>query len=130
MTWRTSRLGFARDIRANRSCWRGFRLPAVWRVASSPQGRLFDGYVLLAPYLGPFSPTNRPGGGGWAQVSMPRILALTALQPGYPDLEGTDGCALRRQSSGSVPDYSELFLSVSEKPSGAARPDLRIQTGQ
>ena len=49
------------------------------RVASSPQGRLFDGYVLLAPYLGPFSPTNRPGGGGWAQVSMPRILALTAL---------------------------------------------------
>jgi hypothetical protein len=49
------------------------------RMAASPQGRLFDGYVLLAPYLGPFAPTNRPGGGGWAQVSMPRIVALTAL---------------------------------------------------
>ncbi len=49
------------------------------RIAAGPQGRLFDGYVLLAPYLGPFAPTNRPGGGGWAQVSMPRILALTAL---------------------------------------------------
>ena len=49
------------------------------RMAASPQGRVFDGYVLLAPYLGPFAPTNRPGGGGWAQVSMPRIVALTAL---------------------------------------------------
>jgi pimeloyl-ACP methyl ester carboxylesterase len=49
------------------------------RLAASPRGQLFDGYLLLAPYLGPFAPTNRPGGGGWAKVSMPRILALTAL---------------------------------------------------
>jgi non-heme chloroperoxidase len=81
MTWRTCLLGFARDILAKRSYWRVF--PATGglalRMAASPQGRLFDGYVLLAPYLGPFAPTNRPGGGGWAQVSMPRIVALTAL---------------------------------------------------
>lgn len=48
------------------------------RFAASPQAALFDRYVLLAPFLIQ-APSNRPGGGGWASVGLPRIIALTVL---------------------------------------------------
>lgn len=48
------------------------------RFAASPQAELFDRYVLLSPFLLQ-APSNRPHGGGWASVGLPRILALTAL---------------------------------------------------
>lgn len=48
------------------------------RFATSPQAALFDRYVLLSPFLLQ-APSNRPHGGGWASVGLPRILALTAL---------------------------------------------------
>lgn len=48
------------------------------RFAASPQAALFDRYVLLAPFLIQ-APSNRPGGGGWASVGVPRIIALTVL---------------------------------------------------
>ncbi|MDO9199052.1 alpha/beta hydrolase [Rhodoferax sp.] len=48
------------------------------RFAASPQAGLFDRYVLLAPFLVQ-APSNRPGGGGWASVGLPRIIALTVL---------------------------------------------------
>ena len=52
------------------------------RIAAGPLGDLFDRYVLLAPYLGPFSPTSRPSTGAarWAEPDVPRILALTLLR--------------------------------------------------
>lgn len=48
------------------------------RFAASPQAALFDRYLLLAPFLIQ-APSNRPGGGGWASVGLPRIIALTVL---------------------------------------------------
>lgn len=48
------------------------------RFAALPQAALFDRYVLLAPFLIQ-APSNRPGGGGWASVGLPRIIALTVL---------------------------------------------------
>lgn len=50
----------------------------VLRFSASKQAILFDRYVLLAPFLVQ-APTNRPGGGGWASVGLPRIIALTVL---------------------------------------------------
>ena len=52
------------------------------RIASGPLGETFDRYVLMAPFLGPFSPATRPSTGSarWAEPDVPRILALTALQ--------------------------------------------------
>jgi alpha-beta hydrolase superfamily lysophospholipase len=52
------------------------------RVAGGPTGALFDKFVLLAPFLGHFAPTNRPneGGGHWVEADIPRILALKALE--------------------------------------------------
>ena len=41
---------------------------------------IFAHFVLIAPYLGYDAPTVRPAAGGWATVSLPRIIALTILQ--------------------------------------------------
>ena len=49
------------------------------RVAGSNIQHLFTRTVLLAPYLGPRAPTNRPNSGGWANPDIPRILALMVL---------------------------------------------------
>ncbi len=52
------------------------------RIAGEPEGKLFDRFVLLAPYLGYSAPTNRPseGPGRWADADVPRILALMLLR--------------------------------------------------
>jgi pimeloyl-ACP methyl ester carboxylesterase len=53
------------------------------RIAGEPQGGLFDRIVLLAPYLGHSAPTNRSIDSGdrrWADVDLPRLLALAALR--------------------------------------------------
>ncbi|MBA4255343.1 MAG: alpha/beta hydrolase [Polaromonas sp.] len=49
------------------------------RLAGSERAALFSGYVLLAPFVGHDAPTYRAGGGGWVNVGMPRVVALTAL---------------------------------------------------
>ena len=48
------------------------------RFAASSQAALFDRYVLLSPFLLQ-APSNRPDGGGWASIGLPRIIALTVL---------------------------------------------------
>jgi pimeloyl-ACP methyl ester carboxylesterase len=52
------------------------------RIAGEPAGRMFDRFVLLAPYLGYSAPTNRPseGAGRWAEPDMPRIIGLGLLR--------------------------------------------------
>lgn len=50
----------------------------VLRIASR-RGRDFDGYVALSPFIAPDAPTARPDSGGWASVSVPRVLGLVAL---------------------------------------------------
>ena len=52
------------------------------RIAGEAEGKLFDRFVLLAPYLGYFAPTNRPseGAGRWADADAPRIIALGLLR--------------------------------------------------
>jgi alpha-beta hydrolase superfamily lysophospholipase len=52
----------------------------VLRVAARKEGSMFDRFLLLAPYLGPAAPTNRPHSGGWATPDIPRILALMFLR--------------------------------------------------
>jgi pimeloyl-ACP methyl ester carboxylesterase len=50
--------------------------------AASPRAGLFERYVLLAPYLGPFAPTTRQNRGSahWAEPDIPRILGITLLR--------------------------------------------------
>ena len=49
------------------------------RFAADARRSLFDGYVLLAPFLSQSANTYRPASGGWASVGVPRILGLLAL---------------------------------------------------
>ena len=51
------------------------------RIAGGPLAKEFDRFILLAPYLGYFAPTNRPseGAGRWAEPDIPRIYALKGL---------------------------------------------------
>jgi alpha-beta hydrolase superfamily lysophospholipase len=85
------------------------------RVAGSSIQNLFTRTVLLAPYLGPRAPTNRPNSGGWANPDIPRILALMVLRR-----LGLDCCdalpvvayAVPPNSAKSlVPAYSERLRS-------------------
>jgi pimeloyl-ACP methyl ester carboxylesterase len=51
------------------------------RFAGDPRQKLFAKYILLAPYIGYDSPTNRPDNGGWADVSIPRMIGILLLGP-------------------------------------------------
>nr|QQZ51294.1 alpha/beta fold hydrolase [Phenylobacterium glaciei] len=51
----------------------------VLRVAGAPQGRLFQRFILLAPYLGYAAPTSRPASGGWVASYTGRIIGLSIL---------------------------------------------------
>lgn len=48
------------------------------RIASL-RGDDFDGYIALSPFIAPAAPTARPRSGGWASVSVPRLIALIVL---------------------------------------------------
>ena len=49
------------------------------RIAGGKYGNLFDRYIAIAPALIYPKGVARPGNGGWATVSLPRIVGLTVL---------------------------------------------------
>ncbi|CAN5808732.1 alpha/beta hydrolase [soil metagenome] len=51
----------------------------VLRIAGAPEGRLFQRFVLLAPYLGHAAATSRPASGGWVASYTGRIIGLSIL---------------------------------------------------
>lgn len=61
------------------------------RLAGSEVDGRVDGYVLLAPFLGPFAPSTREQSGGWAQANVGRIVIIQMLQGlGIEVLGGTE----------------------------------------
>ena len=51
----------------------------VLRTAANANRLLFDDYLAISPYVGYDSPTSRPKAGGWVDVAVPRVVALTIL---------------------------------------------------
>ncbi len=51
----------------------------VLRFAGSSRQELFSNYLLLSPWISQDSPTLRSGNGGWANVGVPRIIAISVL---------------------------------------------------
>jgi alpha-beta hydrolase superfamily lysophospholipase len=49
------------------------------RFAAGPQQRAFDHYLLLSPFISQDAPSYRPGSGGWVEIGVPRIVALSLL---------------------------------------------------
>lgn len=51
----------------------------VLRFAGSERQGQFGSYLLLSPFLGPDAPNYRAGSGGWVDVGVPRVIAITLL---------------------------------------------------
>ncbi|TAJ83049.1 MAG: alpha/beta hydrolase [Gallionellaceae bacterium] len=49
------------------------------RFASSEHGLLFSSYLMLSPFLSQDAENQRPNSGGWVNVGIPRVVALTML---------------------------------------------------
>ncbi len=84
------------------------------RFAASPQATLFDRYVLLSPFLLQ-APSNRPGGGGWASVGVPRIMGLMLLNKlgiqTWNDLPATQFALNEEAKAFLTPGYSFALAS-------------------
>lgn len=51
----------------------------VLRVAGSARQGRFANFLLLSPFIGSDSPTQRPNSGGWVRVGLPRLLGVAFL---------------------------------------------------
>jgi alpha-beta hydrolase superfamily lysophospholipase len=51
----------------------------VLRFAADARRQMFDGYLLLSPFLGQRASTYRPASGGWVSVGLLRMLGLLML---------------------------------------------------
>lgn len=49
------------------------------RIAAGEYKDMFNGYLLLSPFLGQDAPTFRAGSGGWVSVGIPRYASLSIL---------------------------------------------------
>ncbi|MBA2674459.1 MAG: alpha/beta fold hydrolase [Ramlibacter sp.] len=49
------------------------------RIAGSAQQQMFQSYLLLSPFLGQDAPNYRPHSGGWINVGVPRVAAVSML---------------------------------------------------
>jgi alpha-beta hydrolase superfamily lysophospholipase len=80
----------------------------------------FDGYLLLAPYLGHKAPTVRPNSGDWVQVAMKRYAGLAMLnQIGITRLNGLPVLFFNRPPEVNDPLQAESYsyrLSESLEP--------------
>ena len=64
------------------------------RYAGGERKPAVDGYILLAPYLGPWAPTTRPSAGGWATTDTLKIARLK-LQSALGITRGQDDVVVR-----------------------------------
>lgn len=92
----------------------------------------FDGYLLLAPYLGYQAPTVRPDSGGWVQVSMRRYVGLAMFNhigvtrfnglpvlffnrpPEWKDALQAESYSYRLNESFEPSQYSENLQEISQ----------------
>ena len=98
------------------------------RFASGSKRSLFDGTLLLAPFLHQDSPTGRQGSGGWIGLSLPRLIALTILNRfGVTRFNGLSVAAFalpERARTTLTQEYSFSLLS-NYRPREDYRADIR-----
>ena len=98
------------------------------RFAGSERQDRFGSYLFLSPFISQDAPTFRPGGGGWVQVGVPRIVALTVLDTlGLRALHGlpVTRFALNEEARAlRTPSYS-FALATNFRPQANYRGNLR-----
>lgn len=102
------------------------------RFAGTPNGRIFDRFILVSPQMPARSPMMRPNAGGWVGVSIPRIVILSFLsRAGIHAFDGLDAIAFAVSPEGrkvQTPIYSYRML-VTFGPSDDYLGDLRRAPG-
>jgi alpha-beta hydrolase superfamily lysophospholipase len=99
------------------------------RYAGRETGPRADGYVLLAPYLGPAAATTKPNAGGWALPDVARIAELSQ-RAARGDTSGQEAIVLRfRQPALSADPLQVLAYSFRMMASLAPRRDLARDLG-
>ena len=97
------------------------------RFAAGTRPRLFDNYLLLAPFLSQDASTYRPASGGWVAVGMPRILGLVALNrigiSSFNDLP-VIAFALRPEAQKLLTPRYSFALAMSFRPHNDYRADI------
>jgi alpha-beta hydrolase superfamily lysophospholipase len=82
----------------------------VLRVAGGPRQDAFQNYLLLSPFLSVDAPNARPHSGGWVNVGLPRIIALTILNQlgirAFNDLPVTSFALREEEKKILTPTYS------------------------
>lgn len=89
------------------------------RFAGGPAHQLFDGYLLLAPFVGQNAASYRPDSGGWVKIGLPRIVALVTLNrlgvSAWNDLEVTRFALPEAAKAQLTPAYS-FSLAMNFRP--------------
>ena len=110
------------------------------RFAASSRQKLFDQYVLLAPFIHQDAPTYRPGAGGWVATGVTRIIVLTLLNrfgiTRFNTLPVVAFALTAEAQKFLTPTYS-YALATNFRPHnayradiGAAKQPLRVLVGQ
>ena len=92
----------------------------VLRFAGSTRQQAFESYLLLSPFLSPDAPNFRPGSGGWVDIGIPRIIALTLLNVigirAFNDLPVTSFALSEDAKSFLTPEYSFALAANFQPP--------------
>jgi alpha-beta hydrolase superfamily lysophospholipase len=97
------------------------------RVAGSKRQQLFDGYLLLAPFLSQRASTYRARSGGWVSVGLPRMIGLLGLNAiGLSALNSlaVTAFALRPESRASLTPRYSYALAMNFRPHQRYRADM------
>ena len=78
------------------------------RYAGRAAGPAVDGYILLAPYLGPDAPTTKPDAGGWARPDLPKLREL-AEKATRGDATGQEAIVLRFNQPAATADPLQVL---------------------
>lgn len=80
------------------------------RFAGSNRQNAFQSYLLLSPFLSPDAPNYRPGSGGWVNIGIPRVIALSLLNHvgirAFNDLPVTSFALNEEAKALLTPEYS------------------------
>lgn len=102
------------------------------RFASGPQQALFDGTVLLSPFLSQDAPTQRPDSGGWVSVGLPRYIAVGLLHEAgiaaFDHLPVT-AFAVAPGNPADLTTHYDFALAQNFRPRPDYRADIRTARG-
>ena len=110
------------------------------RMAGGPTQELFDGYLLMSPFISQDASTYRPDSGGWVSVGIPRFIAVSLLSRfgvhAFDDLPVTRFALVEEARPMLTPQYS-YALAMNFRPRfdfaadiRAARQPMRVIAGE